>query len=301
MTPDPFTIRIFVPYGDPEGIRIIDKMNWTGLGVVFPRNRWETARPREEFDRAGIYILVGNTDDDLPTIYVGQGDVVRDRIQSHYKKKDFWDWGITFVSTGARLNRAHVTWIEHELVKRAEEAKSCNLDNGNAPSEPNLSEQEKADTRAFLHEILQILPLVGLRAFEMPQAVALPNARITPTPTANSSEFDTIVVPAKKDGFEEVFLRQDCWHAIRIAGGKIPSIKYIAAYQGQPISAITHYAPVARIEPYGDKGKYKLIFSEPATEITAIPFGDAPPGYMQGTRYTSLSKLLAAKQVTELA
>ena len=33
---DPFTIRIFVPDGDPEGLRIIDRMNWTGLGIVFP-------------------------------------------------------------------------------------------------------------------------------------------------------------------------------------------------------------------------------------------------------------------------
>jgi len=28
---DPYTIRIFVPYGNPDGLRIIDRMNWTGL------------------------------------------------------------------------------------------------------------------------------------------------------------------------------------------------------------------------------------------------------------------------------
>ena len=33
---DPFTIRIFVPDGDPEGVRLIDRMNWTGLVLVFP-------------------------------------------------------------------------------------------------------------------------------------------------------------------------------------------------------------------------------------------------------------------------
>jgi len=27
---DPFTIHIFVPEGDPEGVRLIDRMNWTG-------------------------------------------------------------------------------------------------------------------------------------------------------------------------------------------------------------------------------------------------------------------------------
>jgi hypothetical protein len=59
-----------------------------------------------------------------------------------------------------------------------------------------------------------------------------------------------------------------------------------------PVSAITHYAPVDRIEPYGESGKYKVVFSEPAKEIAPIPFGDAPSGAMQGPR---LYELRAAK------
>src|SRR5690606_31723842 len=79
---DPFTIRIFVPDGDPEGIRLIDRMNWTGLGIVFPRGKWPEVRRRAEMLRTGIYILVGyrDEDDDLPTVYVGQADGVRNRI-----------------------------------------------------------------------------------------------------------------------------------------------------------------------------------------------------------------------------
>jgi hypothetical protein len=33
MASDPFTIRIFAPDGNPEGVRIIDRPNWTGLGM----------------------------------------------------------------------------------------------------------------------------------------------------------------------------------------------------------------------------------------------------------------------------
>ncbi len=43
---DPFTIRIFVPDGDPEGVRLIDRMNWTGLGLVFRRSDWSEEGPR---------------------------------------------------------------------------------------------------------------------------------------------------------------------------------------------------------------------------------------------------------------
>lgn len=311
---DPFTIRIFVPDGDPEGVRLIDRMNWTGLGLIFPRQKWPDVRQRPDIARTGVYILVGyqRQDDDLPTVYIGQSDDIRSRLDEHILRKDFWDWAAVFVSNANALNRAHVTWMEHALVKRATEARRSHLDDGNAPTEPTLSEAEKADTRGFLKEILQILPLVGLRVFEKPQAVATPRAAQTvstqgdqtPTvpakPQTGTDQTDTIIVPAQKDGFDEVFMGEDAWYAIRIAGGMLDRIKYIAAYQTQPVSAITHVAPVARIEPYGEDGKYKVVFAAKAEPVGPVAFADAPKGAMQGIRYTSLARLRSARKLTDL-
>ena len=192
-----------------------------------------------------------------------------------------------------------MTWLEHALVARAQEKKRCHLGNANAPQEPALSETEKADTQAFLREMLQILPLVGLRVFEVPRAVAVPGALVpivstTKSTTKQKGLRDTVVVPAQQEGFESVFLGQNCWHAIRIAGGMLDKIKYIAAYQTNSVSAITHYAPVSQIEPYGESGKYKLVFSEKAKPIGPITFGDAPTGSMQGP------KLRKAKTLSEI-
>lgn len=305
---DPFTIRIFLPDGDPEGVRVFDRMNWTGVAVAFPRSMWSDARQRPELHRPGVYILVGYPEEDaevptvdVPTVYVGQGDGVRNRIDDHIKNKDFWSWGIAFVSTSGGLNRAHVTWLEYALVKRATDVNQCHLDNGNQPQEPAMTEAERADTEGFLREILQILPLAGLRAFETPKAVAKPLAADPSTQQkTTTSEIDTVVVPAQKEGFRRVFLGEDCWYAIRMSGGMLDAIKYIAAYQSQPVSAITHYAPVARIEPYGDQGKYKVVFSEKARTIGPIRFGDAPQGVMQGPRYTSFARLETATKLMDL-
>ena len=33
----PFSLRIFVANGDPDGLRIVDKSNWIGKALVFPR------------------------------------------------------------------------------------------------------------------------------------------------------------------------------------------------------------------------------------------------------------------------
>jgi hypothetical protein len=306
MVGDPYTIRIFVPDGDPEGLRIIDRMNWTGLGIVFPREGWAKIKHRQDFSKPGVYILIGyvSEDDDLPTLYIGQGDVVRARLESHVQNKDFWSKAVVFVSsTGSGgLNRAHATWLEHALIQRAIAAKQSHSENGTEPQEPAMSEAEKADMQAFLREMLQILPLVGLNAFEIPKPVAEPMAKSVDAFASKpaSGEFDTVIVPAQKEGFEKVFIGENAWYSIRISGGMLPKIKYIAAYQSQPVSAISHVAPVARIEPHGDSGKYKLIFSEPAKPIGPIPFGDAPSGFMQGPRYTTYAKLLAAKKVADL-
>ena len=120
-------------------------------------------------------------------------------------------------------------------------------------------------------------------------------------PTTDISEIDTIVVPARKDGFDEVFLGENRWYAIRINSSMIPQIKHIAAYQVAPTSAITHIAPVNKIVPWEDTGKYCLEFAEPAREIAHIKLvgpgrGIAP----QSPRYTSMSRLNEAKVLSDL-
>ncbi len=311
--PEPFTIRIFVPDGDPESVQVVDKLNWTGVGIAFPRRKWPDVKSRQEFNSMGIYLLCGYGtsfkevdddlgEDDLPTIYIGQADVLQSRIGAHYKNKDFWDRCTIFTTTNNSLNRAHVNWIEYALIEKAKTSGRCHLDNDVSPREPRLTEAEKADTKAFLKEILQILPLVNVRVFETINPVATPHATLPDVQTSSSNiENDTIVVPAKKEGFERVFINENCWHAIRISGGMLDKIKYIASYQTKPVSAITHYAPVEKIEPYGENNKYKVIFSQPAQLLeNPIPFGNATSGSMQGSRYTNFSKLMAANTLSDL-
>ena len=46
-----FTLRIFLPDG-PDGIRIIEKGGWTGVGLVFPRALFPVAKQRHELEGA---------------------------------------------------------------------------------------------------------------------------------------------------------------------------------------------------------------------------------------------------------
>lgn len=115
------------------------------------------------------------------------------------------------------------------------------------------------------------------------------------------SEFDTIVVPAREDGFNETFLGENRWYQIRVHASMIPQIKYIAAYQVAPISAITHWALVKNIEPWEDSGKYVVNFAEPAKKMGPVPLvPKSRVKALQNARYTSFDRLQKAKTLDEV-
>jgi len=164
--PRPFSIKVFLPAGEPDGLRIIEKSNWSGVGIAFPRSTFAEVRKRPEMERAGVYVLIGPSESgDLDTVYIGHADPVGIRLSQHYAKKDFWTWAVFFASKDGTLNKADVQHMESRLIALAHEAKRAQLDNQNSPSQPSLTEAEQADAESFLEDMLSIFPLVGLRAF----------------------------------------------------------------------------------------------------------------------------------------
>lgn len=121
------------------------------------------------------------------------------------------------------------------------------------------------------------------------------------TMESGTTDIDTVVVPAREDGFSDVFLAENRWYAVRIHGSMRPQIKYIAVYQVAPVSAITHLAPVKSIEPWKDTGKYVINLAEPAKEITPIPM--LRSGHVrsfQNLRYTNRARLASAKSLEDI-
>jgi hypothetical protein len=167
MNQAPFVIRMLVLDGDPDGIRILDRSNWTGKAVVFPRSLIQKVRSLPEYKKPGVYLLCGAPGEDgATTLYIGEGDPVASRIDQHHAKKDFWTWAVFFSSSDAALNKVHIQYLESELVRLAQEAKRVILDNGNFPQKPSLSAADEAEAMGFLGNMLGILPLLGIHAFE---------------------------------------------------------------------------------------------------------------------------------------
>lgn len=165
--PSPATIRIFLAHGTPDGLRIVEKANWSGRALMCSRAQYPEVRQRDEFDRTGVYLLMGpGEQSSQPRIYVGEADIARDRLNHHQKHKDFWTSLVLFTANDDNLNKAHVRYLEARLLELAQKAKRAELENGTAPVVPPLSEADKADTEGFLQEMLLIYPLLGIQAFE---------------------------------------------------------------------------------------------------------------------------------------
>ena len=165
----PFTIRIFVAEGLPDGLRLVEKSNWIGRGIVCPRGRYAEVKDRDEFSRSGVYLLVGR-DGDQPRVYIGEAEEVRSRLTTHYKEKDFWQEAIVFTTTGTALNKAQVKYLEARLVELAEKYKRSKLENSKVPRQPGLAEPDREEMEGYLDELLSLLPVLGVAFFEESEA-----------------------------------------------------------------------------------------------------------------------------------
>ena len=154
----PTLINLFLPDGEPAGIRVISISGRTLSGIVVPRILFQEFKKREEYDRTGVYILVGANEETADTrIYVGEADPVGPRLESHVRNKGFWTHAIAFTAQGSGLHKAHVEYLESRLYTLASQAKRCVLDNGNAPALPTLNEMQKAEAEGYLNEMLMHL------------------------------------------------------------------------------------------------------------------------------------------------
>lgn len=129
--------------------------------MVFPRELLGEVKGRREYQQPGVYLLAGGK-----KLYIGEGDPLGERLGSHARSKTFWKRCVFFTAEGGRLNKAHVQHLESRLVALAREAGLAELENGNQPLPPALSEEEHASAENFLREILLMLPLLGFWQFD---------------------------------------------------------------------------------------------------------------------------------------
>lgn len=156
------TIKLFLPHGDAKRLRVGEVSNWTGKALAAPRTELDDLVAREELESAGVYFLLGtNPDTGNPQAYIGEAEVIRDRLKQHKAKAlEFWTSIIVFVSKDENLTKAHVRFLENRLWQESKIAGRYELENING-SNPKLPESDREDMEVYLSRIRQVLPVLG--------------------------------------------------------------------------------------------------------------------------------------------
>lgn len=158
------TIKLFLPTGDPQGLKIAELSNWNGKALAAPRSELKELLAREEMKQSGIYCLTGTDDEtNRPAAYIGEAETLGDRLRSH-REKDFWVQANVFLSKDENLTKAHTRYLEGRLIDEARKAGRWQLVNGQG-SGAKLPESDRAEMEVFLGKVAQLLPLLGCDLF----------------------------------------------------------------------------------------------------------------------------------------
>lgn len=165
------TIKIFLIDGLSSGMRTAEISNCTIKSLVIPRASLSIASKRPEIQKTGVYILIG-ADPDIPgqkIVYIGEGDAIITRLNSHDKdpEKDFWDEVITFVSKDENLTKSHSRYLEARMISLAKDARRSKIANSTNPQETGkLPEADQAEMEEFIQQAKLLLGTLGYDIFE---------------------------------------------------------------------------------------------------------------------------------------
>ncbi len=154
------TIKLFLTQADPKRLRIAEISNWSGQAIAGPRTELDSILRREEAEKSGVYFLTGTEPESgRDAIYIGEAEVLRDRIRNHLER-DFWNALIIVVSKDENLTKAHIKYLEGQLIERATQAARTLVLNAQS-SGSRLPESDRADMEIFLDRIQQLMPVLG--------------------------------------------------------------------------------------------------------------------------------------------
>ena len=228
--------------------------------------------------KSGVYALYkGNT-----LYYVGLAKNLKSRLGGHLRDRhaDAWDHFNVYLTQGDE----HLKELESLILRIA--SPSGNRVGGKFMASKDLR-------RGLRQRIVasQKRELAEITLGEVPRISADRGVR------RRRGEYDTIVCPAHRDGFEKEFLKRHRWFAIRVSKKVIPRLKYIAIYISRPTCQITHYGRIRAIKPWRDTGKQIVLLKDKPKRIGPISFSSKVN--MQASRLALMARLKRARTLAD--
>ncbi len=161
-------LRLFLPDGTASGPRYYELVNWTGQALQMPVSRIKelVSGGWPEFERPGVYLVRGESEEGHSRLYIGESENVAKRVQGHPATLDFEVMELLlFSSKDDNLTKSHVLWLESALIDLATIAKRTKLSNATAPATKTLSKAEQSTMVEFLEHLGLVAQTAGFSFF----------------------------------------------------------------------------------------------------------------------------------------
>lgn len=161
MNSRPQTIQIFLPQGDPSGIRQAEITTRTVRVFEIPRAQVGVFLQTPEANQVGLYFLFGTQDENTPECYIGQSGNVGRRLGQHVAAKDFWERALVAVSLTNSWTDTHVGFMEWKAIQTAAASGRYALLNANSASNRHTPLPLESDCQEYLKTISILLATLG--------------------------------------------------------------------------------------------------------------------------------------------
>ena len=169
--PRPQTIQIYLPAGDPRGMRVAEITTRIVRVLEVPRSQLSNFFKMPEALQVGVYFLIGElSDSGLPRVYIGQSGNVGKRLAHHNQDtnrgKDFWNRALVVVSLTNSMTQTHALFLEWFAIGQATQAGRYSLENGNVGARPHTPSPLEADCHEIHETAAILLATLGQPIFE---------------------------------------------------------------------------------------------------------------------------------------
>lgn len=168
MNATPKTIQIFLPAGDPRGIRVAEITTRIVQLIEVPRSLLSDFLKMPESNQVALYFLFGDDDEEGsdPKVYIGQTGDLRARLTSHQKNKDFWNRALVLISRTNSLTQTHALFLEWHCLQECRKADRYADENGNSGSKPHTPPPLEADCLEIFETGHTLLATLGYPVFD---------------------------------------------------------------------------------------------------------------------------------------
>ena len=163
----PKTIQIFLPIGDPRGIRIAEITTRIVQLIEVPRSLLPDFLKMPESDQVALYFLFSEEEDGSGRkVYVGQTGDLRARLAKHHKEKEFWEKVLVLISRTNSLTQTHALFLEWYSIREAKKSGRYSTENGNEGSKPHTPAPLEADCFEIFETGHTLLATLGYPIFD---------------------------------------------------------------------------------------------------------------------------------------